>query len=191
MFLTDRLTLRKIVPADASDLFALDNDVEVMRYINGGLPTPLEFIHKKVVPLFTMYNDERPGIGYWAIIEKKKNDFIGWCCLRDSQKEENEATLGYRLSRKSWGRGYATEASSFLIQLGFGQLGLSAIKATTYDANTKSRQVLEKLGFAESRKFREDLTGQQTAYFESTESWDGWDIEYCLNKEGWHMPEET
>ncbi|NEE55385.1 GNAT family N-acetyltransferase, partial [Streptomyces sp. SID8455] len=41
---TDRLVLRRFTDADAPVLLALDNDPEVMRYINGGRPTTAESI---------------------------------------------------------------------------------------------------------------------------------------------------
>ncbi len=41
---TERLILRRFTRADADVLFALDDDLEVMRYINGGLPASLEEI---------------------------------------------------------------------------------------------------------------------------------------------------
>ena len=37
---TPRLRLRRFTAVDAEHLFALDNDPEVMRYLNGGVPTP-------------------------------------------------------------------------------------------------------------------------------------------------------
>jgi RimJ/RimL family protein N-acetyltransferase len=39
-FETDRLRLRPLATRDVAALVALDSDPEVMRYINGGRPTP-------------------------------------------------------------------------------------------------------------------------------------------------------
>jgi RimJ/RimL family protein N-acetyltransferase len=41
---TDRLVLRPFTPHDADHLLALDNDPDVMRFINGGRPTNREAI---------------------------------------------------------------------------------------------------------------------------------------------------
>lgn len=41
---TDRLTLRRFTEYDVDNLFDLNSDPEVMRYINGGKPTPREEI---------------------------------------------------------------------------------------------------------------------------------------------------
>jgi RimJ/RimL family protein N-acetyltransferase len=39
---TSRLTLRRFTEADEDNLVALDRDPEVMRFLNGGRPTPRE-----------------------------------------------------------------------------------------------------------------------------------------------------
>ena len=41
---TERLVLRRFTEADADNLFDLDGDPEVMRFLTGGKPTPREVI---------------------------------------------------------------------------------------------------------------------------------------------------
>ena len=43
---TDRLRLRRFTNNDVDHLFALDNDPEVMRYLNGGVPTPRSVVEQ-------------------------------------------------------------------------------------------------------------------------------------------------
>lgn len=47
---TDRLVLRAFTAADIDHLLALDNDPEVMRFINGGRPTSRESIETRTLP---------------------------------------------------------------------------------------------------------------------------------------------
>ncbi len=47
---TARLTLRRFTRDDVDDLFELNSDPEVMRYINGGQPTPREQIRTEIIP---------------------------------------------------------------------------------------------------------------------------------------------
>ena len=49
---TERLRLRRFTEADADHLFALDNDPEVMRYLNGGMPTPRAVVETEILPGF-------------------------------------------------------------------------------------------------------------------------------------------
>lgn len=178
---TDRFRLRKFQRADAADLFALDNDAEVMRYINGGIETPRKMIELQVMPLFLEYDDSRRGLGFWAL-ETIQGSFLGWVCLRPVPLKENEASLGYRLCRNAWGEGYATEASRSLLALGFRTLGLARVWATTYEDNLASRRVLAKLGFRLTRRFKMDVAGSDTANFESAPVFEGDDLEFVLDR---------
>jgi RimJ/RimL family protein N-acetyltransferase len=61
------------------------------------------------------------------------------------------ATLGYRLRRSAWGRGYATEGARTLVRHAFTELGVGRVAATTMAVNTRSRRVLEKAGLRHVR----------------------------------------
>ena len=54
--------------------------------------------------------------------------------------------LGYWLGVPFWNKGYCTEASRVLLDLGFGQLALHRIQARHLTRNPASGRVLEKLG---------------------------------------------
>lgn len=41
---TDRMVLRRFTEADADNLFDLDSDPDVMRFLNGDKPTPRDVI---------------------------------------------------------------------------------------------------------------------------------------------------
>jgi RimJ/RimL family protein N-acetyltransferase len=63
-------------------------------------------------------------------------------------RDDGWGELGWYLSPRFWGRGYATEISALLLGFGFGDLGLPAVVATCDPANLASRRVLEKSGFS-------------------------------------------
>ena len=52
MLETERLILRRFTGADIDHLFALDNDPEVMRYLNGGEPVTREVVEHEILPQF-------------------------------------------------------------------------------------------------------------------------------------------
>ena len=185
---TERLILRCFTAADAEHLHTLDNDPEVMRYLNGGAPTPMEIIKKEILPRFLMYDDERPVFGFWAAVEEASGNFVGWFSLRLAVDHPAEAILGYRLLRSTWGKGYATEGVKALIAKGFSASDLQRITATTYEDNIASRRVMEKVGMTHVRSFRytsEDLSKVDTSHLDSVEIWDGEDVEYALEKSDW------
>jgi RimJ/RimL family protein N-acetyltransferase len=51
----DRLVLRRFTEADSDNLFDLDSDPDVMRFINGGKPTPRDVIQNEARPRFLRY----------------------------------------------------------------------------------------------------------------------------------------
>jgi RimJ/RimL family protein N-acetyltransferase len=185
---TERLVLRCFTPADLDRLYALDNDPEVMRYVNGGTPTPRAAIARDILPTFMRYDERRPGFGFWAALDKASGEWLGWFSFRPSGGAPGQVVLGYRLCRAAWGRGYATQGARALIDRGFGQWGVSRVVAATYEENRASRRVMEKLGMRLVRRFRitpQEIARSDTYHAQSTEVWDGDDVEYAITRGEW------
>jgi RimJ/RimL family protein N-acetyltransferase len=188
---TERLILRRFTMADADQLYYLDNDPEVMRYINGGTPTPREVVENDLLPVFLCYDERTPGYGFWSALDKDPaaaQDFVGWFSFRPSGHAPGEAVLGYRLRRAAWGKGYATEGARALIRRGFSEWGVRRVVGTTYEYNRASRRVMEKLGMTVVRRFRitpADIQASDTCHSTSTEIWDGDEVEYALDLADW------
>ncbi len=186
---TERLVLRRFTEADVDNLFDLDSDPEVMRFLNGGVPTPRDVIERDILPRFLRSDEGAGGFGYWAAIEKATGDFLGWFSFRPRDgADPGEVELGYRLRKSAWGRGYATEGARALIRKGFAELGVRRVVATTYQDNLASRRVMEKAGLTLVRSFRltpADLATQGTYHSASQEVWDGDDVEYALERADW------
>ena len=125
LFATERLVLRHTDENDAHHLNELDNDTEVMRYINGLTPVSMEIIRAQILVLFIQYDNSRSDIGFFAVMEKTSSTFPGWCCLRLSAESDSETNIGSRFQKTAWGRGFATEATHALIDLGFSQPGFN------------------------------------------------------------------
>ncbi|HEU5328096.1 MAG TPA: GNAT family N-acetyltransferase, partial [Thermomicrobiales bacterium] len=152
---TERLLLRRFTPADVENLVELDSDPAVMRYLNGGVPTPRNIIERDILPRFLASYDEIGEFGRWAAIEKATGEFLGWFSFRSHDDAHlDDVELGYRLRQASWGRGYATEGAQALIRRGFTDLGVRRVYATTYQDNRASRRVMEKVGLTFVRAYR-------------------------------------
>jgi RimJ/RimL family protein N-acetyltransferase len=165
---TERLILRPISEDDVDALVALDRDPEVMRYINGGKPTPRSEVEAIV----------RSRIGQrWLAFERSTGELVGWFGLRAGDGEHDRA-LGYRLRRAAWGQGFATEGSRALISLAFTRLGAERVWAETMTVNTASRRVMEHCGLRYVRTFYLD-------WLESIEGTEFGDVEYELLKADW------
>jgi RimJ/RimL family protein N-acetyltransferase len=173
---TGHLTLRRFTAADEDNLFELNSDPEVMRYLGDGKPTPREVIRNEIVPYLLGFYEQFEGFGFWAAVEKATGQFLGWFHFRPAA--DGAIELGYRLRRSAWGKGYATEGSRALIRKGFTEFGVQRVVAETMAANAGSRRVLEKSGLILVRTFADAEPGVIGDA--------GHDhVEYALSRAGW------
>ena len=169
-FETARLSLRLVRQSDRADLIALEQDPEVMRFLNGGKPTPEEGGRAD----FLMPRGGEPDV--WVAFEKSNGGFIGWFILHAT--EPGAAELGFRLHREVWGRGLATEGCQALMAKGFGEFGLERIIASTMAVNLRSRRLLERLGLRHSRT----VLGNWTEPIPGNEHGD---VDYEITRQEW------
>jgi RimJ/RimL family protein N-acetyltransferase len=154
---TERLVLRRFTESDVDNLVALDSDPDVMHYITGGRPTPREELRDDYIPTYLAYYRKYPGYGFWAVVEKSSDRFIGWFHLRPGPDDPSDvAELGYRLRKSVWGKGYATEGARALIDRTFTEFDTRRVYATTMAVNIGSRRVMEKAGLTFVRTFHQD-----------------------------------
>lgn len=182
---TDRLALRPFSEADVDHLFDLDNDPEVMRFINGGRPTTREAVEAESLPRFLRHYPCIDNRAYWAAEERTTGEFLGWFEFRPlDDRSATVVELGYRLGRAAWGHGYATEGSIALIRKGFTELGVQRVTANTMTVNARSRHVMEKVGLSYVRTFFEEWP-------EPIEGSESGDVEYALNRSDWELRTTT
>lgn len=158
---TARLLLRRFTADDADALVELDGDPDVMRYINGGRPTPRQEIVDDYLPAFLAYDKRTDGYAFFAAEDRATGEFLGWFHLRPKpDRPQDEPELGYRLRRVAWGRGLATEGSRALIDRAFAELGARRVYAETMVVNTGSRRVMEKAGMRHVRTVHQEWPDQ-------------------------------
>ena len=176
---TERLILRRFTADDVDLATALDADPAVMRYVNGGRPTPREEIRDYYLPGLDGLLPQGDRYGFWAAIDRATGAFLGWFHLRPNKGDpDDEPELGYRLMASAWGRGYATEGSRALIRKAFGDLGARRVYATTMVVNVASRRVMEKAGLRFVRVFHEPWPDR-------IEGEEYGDLEYALTRDQW------
>lgn len=185
---TQRLLLRPFTEADVDNLFDLDADPEVMRFINGGVATPRELIRTRILPWFMRRHGSSEAPGFWAALERASGAFIGWFGLHpEADRAPDELALGYRLNRNVWRRGYGTEGATALVDKAFRELGARRVFATTYSENLASRGVMEKCGLRLVRTYRmtaDEVAGSMT-HLPGDAIFPGEDVEYALERADW------
>ena len=152
IFETARLSLRAFGPADSTPLLDVFGDAEVMRYSDG--VQSLAWVESWLLGEQKSYRER--GYGKWTVISKTGDlpDYcIGYCGLSyvGDLGGHPEVALGYRLARRYWGRGYASEAAHATIDYGFNVLGLKRIVATIDPGNAASLRVAVKAGMVYER----------------------------------------
>lgn len=152
---TDRLILREMLLTDVDGMFAMESDPEVHKYLGNKPVTSKEQVVAVINFIRQQYIDN--GIGRWAVIDKHTNDFIGWAGLKFitevTNNHQNYYDLGYRLRKKYWMQGIATEAAKASLQYAFEQLKTHEVYAMADCDNIGSNTILKKLGLQFIEKF--------------------------------------
>src|SRR5688572_29656863 len=133
---THRLTLVPLGDQHLEWEVALDSDPEVMRYLTGRGSTreEVETSHARRMAAAQKVD----GLGYWVGLVD--DDFVGWWILQpahgpDQPDDPAVADLGYRLLRRHWRKGLASEGARELVRYAFDDVGLDRIIAQTLSAN--------------------------------------------------------
>jgi RimJ/RimL family protein N-acetyltransferase len=149
---TERLILSELTTADAEFFFGLNADPAVLRFTGD---EPFATVAEAHAFLAAYDNYRQHGYGRWAMRLKAGGAWVGWCGL-GYRADVDEVDLGFRLLRRYWGQGYATEASRAALRLGFTRFGLMRIVGRAMRDNLASQRVLTKLGMRPVGEFVRD-----------------------------------
>ena len=151
--LTERLRLREFVADDWRAVLDYQRDPLYLRYYPWEDRSETDV--RAFVELFRGWQTEQPRRRFQlAIVLRDDGRLIGNCGIRRKLDNDWEADIGYELSPRYWGYGYATEAARAMVDFGFRDLGLRRISSWCIADNVASAQVLERLGFLAEGKLR-------------------------------------
>jgi len=150
---TERLIVRDIEENDVAGIFALDSDPEVLRYIGTPVMQDVGEAQQAIANIRKQYQTN--GIGRWAMEAKTNGAFIGWTGLKLEKdiRPFHYYDLGYRLIRKYWGQGFATESAQACLQHGFDVLHYPEICAAAEAEHIASNHILKKIGMQQGESF--------------------------------------
>lgn len=152
IFQSERLLFRRFTLEDGDLLITLNSDPDILQYIHEPPTTStnvMDVLQRIILPQYEL------GLGRWAVHLKYSETFIGWAGLKYIPVKE-EIDLGYRFMKQYWGNGYAAEAASTCLSVGFAHLGLERIIAKAHVDNTASIRVMQKCGMKFIREDVED-----------------------------------
>jgi RimJ/RimL family protein N-acetyltransferase len=152
-----RVFLRDLVHDDARDVFGFASDPEVSRYLSRDVLTSVEQAADSLVPAIEDARENPRTVFRLGVCLNDTNSVVGIVRLSVRPTGRLIGDVGFELRRDLWGRGLIGEATSLLLDHGFGALGLHRIWADHQLENTASRRVLEKLGFVYEGVARESM----------------------------------
>ena len=157
-----RLTLRPVTGDDLPDLFAVNGDDEVTRY----LPyTAWQTPEDGSSWLARMHALAAAGSAAQLVMQRRSDGrVIGTLLLFKWDEGSARIELGYVLGRAHWRQGYAREAVQAVCGQAFGALGVRRIEAEVQPANQASNALLRSLGFVHEGTLRQRWVARQRAY---------------------------
>jgi RimJ/RimL family protein N-acetyltransferase len=179
----------RLVPLSEEHLeheIELDSDPEVMRYLGNGRARTreqVEVLHRGRLAVASRV----AGLGFWAGFLDA--EFVGWWILEPPERADQgpvdgQAELGYRILRRHWRKGLASEGARELIRYGFQDLGLTRIFAETMAVNAASRATMAALGMQHLRTFHADwqepIPGSELG-----------EVEYAISRQQWLARQPT
>lgn len=140
---TERLLLRKTIKEDIDELFYIELNPNLRRYLG---------THK----VGTSLNDNRNYFDFskydnldfyrWSIVEKDTNKLLGCIYLNVPDEKARSYGIDYFIREDSWNKGYATEASKCVLEFAFNKLNINRIESSGAKSNPGTLKVMEHIG---------------------------------------------
>jgi len=146
LLVTPRLRLEPIKNSHLEELYCLNKDINVMKYISGRVVSLDETIEH-----MDMVKKNWINLGYssWCFFDRETNEFVGSGGVQHiAFRPENPVEIGWRLKPTKWRQGYATEAARCMMEFVFEFTNLDCLSALCHQENRKSENVMRRLGMS-------------------------------------------
>ena len=151
---TERLRLRRIVPADLPAWAEIWNSPQVMRYLIDFETVPSDSEVWSIIEWADRIFKERSGIR-WSITLSPCDRMIGSCGFHLYDAHNRWLEIGYELHHDYWRRGIMSEAITALLLFCFDRLEVHRVEANVTVGNEASASLLRHLGFTLEGTWRE------------------------------------
>lgn len=152
-FETGRLLIRELNYEDFASVHRIKSNHDVVRFLTWGPSDELQTREALKKQLLFQEESERTKF-VLAIVLKTTHELIGNGLL--SFRDEGSAEIGYFFHPDYWGKGYGLETAEALLKLGFEDLKLHRIFATSDVENVDSIKIMRKLGMRQEGYFLKD-----------------------------------
>ncbi|WP_239139832.1 GNAT family N-acetyltransferase [Actinoplanes campanulatus] len=157
---TPRLVLRHWTDDDLDPMAAINADPEVMRWIRNGQPLDRDGTAERLAT-WRRHWDEH-GFGLFALTLRDTGELAGFTGLAVPTFLPEilpNVEIGWRLARKHWGRGLATEAARAVLAHARDDLGMKHLVSIHQVGNEASARVMLKIGMRLDRETHDPALG--------------------------------
>ena len=148
------IRLRRITMDDASDLFAIRSDINVVKYLGRDRNKDISETIDNINLVEDMINREE-GIR-WGITLKPSNKIIGSIGFWRLIKPHSRAEIGYDLHPDYWNQGIMSQALELTLDFAFKNMNIHSVEANTDKDNIASQMILTKNRFIKEAHFKEN-----------------------------------
>ena len=156
---TKHLKLAPYREADKVNFVNLLTDPFVMKFVDDGVLNR----DKALTSWQKVLSNSDVRVERWCVRDRSDGSFVGHAIATPMEIDNSEVEIGYILKRSEWGKGYATEIASAVVQHCFLTRDLSRIFAGVDDDHIASINVLKKTGF-EFDRYEYDDRGRYSLF---------------------------
>lgn len=156
IFTSERLGFRNWELTDIDEMHQINSDEKVMEFFPSILTKQqtTEFVEK----MKSQFTDK--GFCYFAVDKLEDHRFIGFIGLSE-QIYKAEFTpcvdIGWRIKSSEWNKGFATEGAKKCLDYALNDLKIEYIYSIAPKINTKSEQIMTKIGMKKQYEFEHSL----------------------------------
>jgi RimJ/RimL family protein N-acetyltransferase len=152
-----KVRLRAVRPDDVKHFARYADDSEIDR-LAGDTVFPYNPDRDRRALEKEIEEDEDRGDDAYLVVETHDGKFVGTIQLYHTDRRHRTAEIGLVLNRrKSWGKGYGSEAIRLLLRFAFRELGYAKIGLSVYEFNARALALYEHLGFQHEGRRRSVL----------------------------------
>jgi RimJ/RimL family protein N-acetyltransferase len=157
---TERLLLRGLRADDLDAYARMYADPDVMRFLEDGRPLDRAAAFRSMAVHLGHW--QLRGYGQWALEDRATGELVGRAGLWQPEGWPG-LEVGWLLERRSWGRGFATEAGRAAIEYAFRVPGSEKVISLIRPENHASIRVAHRLG--ESYEGTVELVGVRASVY--------------------------
>jgi RimJ/RimL family protein N-acetyltransferase len=156
LFQSQRLGFRDWQASDLKKMAAINADPDVMEFFP---KVQTEEETQQFIERMQKQFQEK-GFCYFAVDKLENQELIGFIGISQQTYEADFTPcidIGWRIDKKEWNKGYATEGAKRCLEYAFQELGLKNIYAVAPKANQKSELIMKKIGMEKVKEFEHPL----------------------------------